>query len=153
MSTPFTTAAAPLNAEKTMTRTTGTPSTNVPTAKIAPTIRRDDHGDEAGPQAQPLEEADPERIADGAAEDDDRRVVPEERDRREDDPEDETDAPRQDRREDAALAEHLRAPLRPGHETEEERPQRQQDREQLQPVERPGETDADGQQADDDRLK
>ena len=39
MSTPFTTAAAPLNAEKTMTRTTGTPSTNVPTAKIAPTIR------------------------------------------------------------------------------------------------------------------
>ena len=112
----------------------------------------DDDRDEARAQAEPLEEPDPEGIADGAAEDDDRRVVPEERDRREDDPEDETDAPRQDRREDAALPEHVLTPLRPGDEAEEEGPQREQDREQLQPVERPGETDADGQEADDDRL-
>src|SRR6478735_2363788 len=44
----------------------------------------DDHGDEPRAKAQPFEEPDPERVADGTAEDDDRGVVPEERDRRED---------------------------------------------------------------------
>ena len=37
--TPLTTAAEPLNAEKTITSRTGTPRTNVPMAKIAPTMR------------------------------------------------------------------------------------------------------------------
>ena len=56
----------------------------------------DDHDDRAGPDAEVVEDADAEGVADRAAEDDDRGVVPEERDRGEDEPEDQPDAPRQD---------------------------------------------------------
>ena len=117
-----------------------------------PDDQADDDDEEAGVEAEPVEEADTEGVADGAAEDDDRGVVPEERDRREDDPEDEADAPRQDGREEA-LTEDVCAPLGAGEEAEEECPERQQDREQLQAVEGPGEADADRQQPDDDPFE
>src|SRR3954470_13690033 len=53
----------------------------------------DDHDEDARVETEPLEEPDAEGIAHGSAEDDDRGVVPEERDRREDEAEDEPDAP------------------------------------------------------------
>src|SRR6478609_4019994 len=108
----------------------------------------DDDDEEARVEAQPFEEADAQRVADRSAEDDDRGVVPEERDRREDETEDEPDPPRQDGREES-LAEDVRAPLGAGDESEEECPEWQQDREQLEAVEGPGEADADRQQTDD----
>src|SRR6185436_15503945 len=109
----------------------------------------DDRGDHAGTESEPVEEADAEGVADGSAQDDDGGVVPEERDRGQHDADDEPDDPRQDGRE-KALTEDVLAPLRTGHEAEEERPQGQQDREQLEPVEGPGQPDANGQQADED---
>ena len=98
----MTTAAAPLKAEKTMTSTIGTPSTNVADREDGTEDQAAEHGDEAVVrEADPFEHADAEEVAHGAAGDHDRGVVPEERDRGEHDPEDEADAPRQRRREDA----------------------------------------------------
>ena len=105
----MTTAAAPLNAEKIITSRIGTPSRNVPMANTRPEDQADHDRDDARPETEVLEEADAQRVADRAAEDDDRGVVPEVRDRREDEPEDEADAPRQDGREEA-LAEDLLRP-------------------------------------------
>src|SRR6185436_8798438 len=101
--------------------------------------------------AEPVHQADAERVAQRAAEDDDRGVVPEERDHGEEEAEPEPDDPRQDRREEA-LAEDILAPLRASEQAEQERPQGQQDREELETVGRPGGTDDDGQQADDDAF-
>ena len=134
----MTTAAAPLKAEKTMTSRTGTPSRNVADREEGAEDQADDERDHAGPEAEELEEADAQRVADGATEDDDRGVVPEVRDRREHQAEDEADPPRQDGREEA-LAEDVAGPLGTGDEAEEERPDGQQDREQLEPVEGPRE--------------
>src|SRR5918994_4966616 len=103
-----------------------------------------DDGDDAGPEPEELEEADAQRVAGCAGEDDDRGVVPEVRDGSENQPEDERDPPRQDRREEA-LAEDVLSPLGAGDEAEEERPYGQQDREQLQPVEGPRRYDDDRQ--------
>ena len=113
-------------------------------ANSAPQDQADHDRDHAGPETEVLEEADAQRVADRAGEDDDRGVVPEVRDRREDQAEDEADPPGQDRREEA-LAEDIGGPLGAGDEAEEERPDGQQDREQLEPVEGPGGTDDDGQ--------
>src|SRR6476469_9843836 len=98
----------------------------------------------AGPETEVFEEADTQRVADRAGEDDDRSVVPEVRDGREDQAEDQADPPGQDRREEA-LAEDIGGPLGAGDEAEEERPDGPQDRKQREPVEGPGGTDDDRQ--------
>ncbi len=117
--------------------------------------RPDDQADEdpedVRVDAQPVHQADAEGVAQRATQDDDRGVVPEERDHREEQAEPEPDDPRQDRREEA-LAEDLLAPLRARGQAEQECPQGQQDREELEAVGRPGCTDHDGQQADDDAF-
>ena len=87
--------------------------------------------------AQPVHQADAEGVAQRATQDHDRGVVPEERDHGEEQAEPEPDDPRQDRREEA-LAEDLLAPLRARGQAEQERPQGQQDREELEAIGRPG---------------
>ena len=92
------------------------------------------------------------RVAERPAHDDDRRVVPEVAQHGEHDPDDEAADPRGRGREEA-IAEQLLDPARARGEADEERPDRQQDQERLEAVERPCQADHDRDDSDEDLFE